>query len=231
MKIKNNYYIQRLFKENVIYILGTIVMAVLFVYLFFIFFRQYADNNQKISSEELKLEELKSRKKILEALISFDYNQVKDFNIILNKLIPNSEDYFSILYALEKLSRETGFIINSYNINLGASQPDFLSISINGDGDINSFLKLLDSYNFSSGRLITMNDFDFNNKGIQYRLSLNFYSREVPKGFVKLAEISQKDLDLMQDVRKKVEFILTSPTSSGASSDQNFDYATTQDIF
>ena len=40
----------------------------------------------------------------------------------LNTLIPNTEDYFSIIYALENLSQKSNFIIlNNFIIALGMS--------------------------------------------------------------------------------------------------------------
>mgnify|MGYP001572513715 FL=1 len=74
---------------------------------------------------------------------------------LLNTLIPNAEDYFSIIYALEKLSQKSNFIITNYVVNVGASTSEKLRVSITGVGDSQSFVDFLKEYNFSGGRLIT----------------------------------------------------------------------------
>lgn len=233
MKLKISYYSLKLLKDNTIYILVFISTIVLSVFIFYSFYQKKINNNSRIQQAQTELAGFKNRKDALDASITSNYAEVKDFNIILNKLIPSAEDYFSVIYALEKISQDTGFVISNYSIDLSQSKNERMTLAVKGNGDINAFLKFLDNYNFSSGRLITMNDFDFNHKGIQYQLSLNFYNKPVLKEAGTLALLNKKDLQFMRDLKNKVSFILTTSSSSAPEVPQNTDltYPTTEDIF
>lgn len=230
MKLKINYYILKSLKANSIYILALILVVGLLVYILIVWTSEYSDNADQIQSAQLEIEKLQKRKKNLENLISSNFTEVKEFNLILNKLIPDTEDFFSVIYALEKISQETNFLISKYVINLSSATSDRFSLSVNGDGDIEAFYNFLDKYNFGSGRLITMNNFDFNNTGIQYSLNLTFYNKEIPKEFVELGSIPTKNIAFMREVKSKVEFLLKSPQTSQDTPD-DFQYPTTQNLF
>ena len=147
----------------------------------------------------------------------------------MNKLIPDNEDFFSVISAIERLSKETNFVINQYTINLSESTPEKLSLAVTGDGNSETFLKLLENYNFVGGRLITLNTFDFNNKGVQYSLNFNFYHKGVPSQLSNLASIPAKDIQFMREVQSKVEFLLTS--TGQAEESKPADYPTTTKLF
>lgn len=236
MNLKNNFYLKRLLRENFYYLVTFIMVIVLFVIVNIAFTNDYTANKDKTNQTKTDIENLNQRKTVLESMIFSNYQEVKNFNIILNSLIPDSEDFFSIIYALERISQQTNFVVTNYSIDLAQSSGERLTLSIAGDGDTNAFLKFLENYNFSSGRLITMNDYDFTNKGIQFKITLNFYNKKVSTEQVKLDKLKEEDLNMMREIAKKVDFLLKTPVngqpqSQQAAQEEKFDYKTTQDLF
>lgn len=208
MKTKINYYTIKLIKNNLVFIIILFFSILLTGYISYSFYQEYTKNNDLVEQTKLEIQNLQKRKNNLENLVSANYLEVKDFNYMLNQLIPSAEDYFSIIISLDKLSQQTGFIINNYVIKLDNSSANMLTLGVDGSGDINSFLKFLEDYNFSSGRLITMNNFDFNNKGVQYHLSLNFYNKQVSEEVAELSAINEERLQYMRDLLSKVSFLI-----------------------
>ena len=66
----------------------------------------------------LKKETSENRSDTLQFNKTLTEDQIVVYNKILTTLIPETEDYFSIIYALETISQNTGFSIVSYTINL-----------------------------------------------------------------------------------------------------------------
>ena len=97
----------------------------------------------------------------------------------LNTLIPDVEDYFSVIYALEQLSKKTNFVITSYSVNVKASTTDKLRINVTGVGDSESLIHFLKDYNFDGGRLITSDkvQLDPNFSG-SIIINLTFYNKK-----------------------------------------------------
>ena len=75
--------------------------------------------------------------------------------MLLDKLIPNEENYFQVISALNRLENQTGAIIHSYSINLNETTEKKLSLLLTVGGDEESIADLLERYLYSSGRLIT----------------------------------------------------------------------------
>lgn len=233
MDFKNSYYIKRVLKENIYYIVAFIVVVLLFIFIGVTFTNEYTSNSAKISQSKDEVNKLLKRKKILDTLVSSNSQEVKKFNLALNSLIPDNEDFFSIIYALERLSKKTNFIITNYGIDLAQTTGERMTLSILGDGDTNAFLKFLENYNFASGRLITMNDYDFTNKGVQFKVTLNLYNKKVSPESVNLLKLKEEDMRMMRDIVKKLDFLfINSPSQDQLQpSKENFDYKTTQELF
>ena len=203
MNLKINYYLLRLIKNNAIYVIALLFVFTLFIFIAISWGNEYFNYRSKIHVAKAEIEDLSRRKTKLDNLIMYNLPEIKDFNIILSRLVPESEDYFSIVYALDKLSKDTGFILTDYGIVFADSPQNTINLSVNGNGDENTFSKFVDYYNFESGRLITMSDFDFNNKGVQYAFSFNFYNNKIPKEVIDVTSIPEKDLKFMRDLKNK----------------------------
>lgn len=168
---------------------------------------RYFENNSKIKELEEKLAQSRVKQNILNATQGSAENIDQDVQI-LKSLVPDSENYFSIIYALEELSKQTNFIITGYKINLQQGTPNKISLTITGSGDQEAFLKFLEGYNFSGGRLITADKIDFNRSqaGVS-TLTLNFYSTKVSATEDQNVDY-KKVLDKLAEIRPKVTVTL-----------------------
>ncbi len=147
-------YLRSLIKENIGYILFNVIIIILTV-VFCLFNAPYlVDNQKKIRTLTSEVNLLNTRLIALNGL-NITNDDLKKYLSFLNKLIPNSEDYFSLIYTLEKISQKTNFIINSYNVSLKQSSANKLKLTITGIGDRTTFMDFLKTYSFSGGRLVT----------------------------------------------------------------------------
>lgn len=179
--------------------------------------RGYLEENDKLTSLENEVTTLQDRVNVLKTNTSLVKEQIDDYNQLLTQLIPEREDFFSIIYALENLSISTGFTITNYAINLSASTKERYSIVITGEGDPQTFLKFLENYSFAGGRLITNEKIDFSSSGAnRVRLSVNFYNKKVPTNIESVEPVVKKDLELMEKIKGKLNIILKTDTSIDA---------------
>lgn len=141
---------------------------------------------------------------------------VDTYNSILIRLVPESEDYFSIIASLERLSIRTGLQISRYSITLPESGSDKYTMSIVGTIDQSQFPTFLQRYKYGSGRLVTVENMSINTqKENNVRLTLNFYSRKVTTSSInRVGTLTSEDLELMNDIVQRM-------TVSGALDESN----------
>lgn len=182
MKDKIKPFIKRLIRENIFYIIGNIFIFILIILTFRIGFTENANYNDKINALKSENNELMNKVTLMNSVIPGSDKLDEDAKF-LNTLIPNAEDYFSIIFALEKISQKTNFIITDYTINIGASTAEKLRINVTGIGNSQSFVDFLKDYNFSSGRLITSDkvEIDPNFSG-SLKIDLTFYNKKTVTG-------------------------------------------------
>lgn len=182
MKNKIKPFIKRLIKENIFYIVGNIFIFILIILTLRIGLTENASYNDKINSLKSENNGLMNKVALMNSAIPGSDKLDEDVKF-LNTLIPNIEDYFSIIYALEKISQKTNFIITDYTVNIGASTTEKLRINVTGIGNSQSFVDFLKDYNFSSGRLITSDkvQIDPNFSG-SLKIDLTFYNKKTVAG-------------------------------------------------
>jgi len=209
MKNKNLYFYSTLIAQNIVYILTNIVLTIVILFLVISFFQQTLENKQKINDLNNEINLLTSKKNNLKIFAQNDFNIEKAIKI-LNYLIPNEEDYFSILYALEKLSEKTGLLITSYTINLSDRNPNRLRLTVTGVGDINTFLNFLKEYNFSGGRLITSDNLSLNfQQQSGFKIDLIFYNQKIDtKNLSNLTINDPTFFKKINELLAKTEFVL-----------------------
>jgi hypothetical protein len=169
-------YTLQLFKKNSNYIFATIFLILLNLYIFGFQFSNYYVQKGEIDNKIENLEKITSQRQIIS---KYDKKDVDKLYQVISLLVPNKEDYFSIISALENLSSRTGMEILSYSVNFGSSTSEKLVLKIEAKGDILSFKKFLEEYRFKGGRLITMDKIEYTNKDFRSTLDLNFYTRKV----------------------------------------------------
>ncbi len=196
-KIINKYTI-RLIKENIIYLMSGIVFILL---LAFVLPGQITDyqalrkTNQKLVGEISQLE----RKKAI--IASFDSDEIDGLVKTLNTLLPQSEDYFSIFYALDAISQQTNFLINGLTISFDSGSPEELTVDVETLGTSETFVAFLEDYIYKSGRLITMDSIEYDPTLPSTSLSLHFYSKKIEVSEVKnTPTIDNKRFELIRQI-------------------------------
>jgi len=204
MKIKP--YLFRLIKQNAVYIISIFFLLVMIVFAIII-------DLDRISSSELKIKALTKEVGLLQKKANLFQTTIPpteklDEDIkLLNSLIPNIEDYFSVIYSLETLSQKTGFFIVDYSVNVSKSSVDKLRLSVIGNGDSSSFIKFLDQYNFAGGRLITSDKIELNPELISaIKIDLTFYSKNVPVSGSSKLPTDDKIFKDLEAIKQKVSF-------------------------
>jgi hypothetical protein len=175
----------------------------------------YAENTQKLAQLQVDVADLKSKKTILDSSLGNNPGVVDDDVKIMNKLIPEAEDYFSIIAALENLSAKTSFVVTSYDINVKESGENKLSLHVTGIGDQQSFIDFLRQYNLQGERLITIENISLGeDESGGFTLALNFYNK-------KASSISGANLDYnaalneIEAIKNKVHFNLSDVQTNG----------------
>ena len=178
MKNKIKPFIKRLVKENIYYIIGNVFILIFIIITVKIGITETTKYKTKIASLELENVQLMNRVTLMNNSIPQSEKLDEDIKF-LNTLIPNTEDYFSIIYALENLSQKSNFIITSYTVNVKASTSEKLRINVTGFGNSQSLKDFLKNYNFFGGRLITSDkvqlDPDFSGS---IKIDLTFYNKK-----------------------------------------------------
>ncbi|GAB4219118.1 MAG: hypothetical protein Fur009_3640 [Candidatus Microgenomates bacterium] len=209
MKIKINKFLINLIKQNITYIITFIFLIFLFITILLIGISKINHNKKIINKLTQELNNFKQQ------YSPYNYDDEKKLIIeedikLLNMLIPNIEDYFSIIYSLERLSSETGFAIVDYHVDVINSTKNSLQLTISGIGDSKSFLNFLEKYNFAGGRLITSNKIEFDsNKNNAIKLNLTFYSKDISKSITSNIDNSYLDLDNLLEKIDKIKSKIT----------------------
>ncbi len=213
-------------KEN-LKVYGVVLTLPIFILLCVFAVQGYVSASDEKNQLEQEVDDLRKQVEVFNSNKALVQSDLDSFNNILLSIIPNKEDYFTIILAMEKLSAGTGFTIDKYTIQLDDSTKDKLSISISGTGDANAFLKFLQQYKFQGGRLITNEKMQFStsNEG-DTKLSLNFYNKQIVNNEQKIEPITRKDVNLLRDIQQKVDVEFTNINQS-----ENLDYKTKENPF
>lgn len=210
--MKLEYNLAKILKDNLIYIITLVVLISSFVAATFFFLGQMEEIGAKIATNQTEVNELTRKKE----LIQFKDSVIKDeinldqINAAFTQLIPNQEDYFSIIATLENLSAQSNFIITAYTIDLGQSTSEQLAITIEGQGDPQTFLEFMRNYNFGGGRLITMDKINYSTKDLDgSKIDINVY-RGKGQGAEAFTNLTPQDKELIQTVMEKVQVQLKS---------------------
>ncbi len=198
-------YIKILIKQNIAYFILIAVMIVGTLLSSGYLFGLYDTTRVKLNQTNEEIDAITKRLTVLRTLSQRNTKELEDNLEIMNSLIPNSEDYFSIIYALDQLSQKTGFAVNSYTVDLTASRKDRLALSVSGIGDPQTFLSFLREYNTGGGRLITADTIQLessNNSAI--KLQLYFYSKAASEDSAMAGVNYEEILRNFDTIRSKV---------------------------
>lgn len=219
MKLQIKPFLKYAFRGNALYFLLIVLLTIFSIGFALIAPGIYANNNKKLDFLQKDVGDLKSKKAILDSSIGGNVQEIEEDVKVMNKLIPETEDYFLIIAALEELSAKTNFVITSYEINLSSSKDHKLSLNVSGTGDHQSFINFLQQYNFQGERLITIENISLGkDKTGSFGLLLNFYSQktgEATNGGLNYQQALQK----VSEIRSKVSFNLQSDNQADLDQD------------
>ena len=194
----------------------------LIIFGIFFFYGQYHEERDKAAKILEQKVELEKKRDLIEFKdvtqeAAKDPVKLQRLNELLSQLIPSTEDYFSIIAALEKLSQSTGFIITEYSIDPARTTQEKIALNITGFGDSSTFLDFLKNYNISGGRLITIDKISFSDE-LQSgsEISLNFYSGK--SAGQPSAGLSKDDEVLLASIIDKIQIQLV-PVIQNTSTD------------
>lgn len=206
MKIKIKPYLFRLLIKNSPYLASFIFIFILIVIIIKVSFDKISKIDSNIKTLSTDIKSLQEKAQLFQNVLPSTQKLDEDIKL-LNILIPNVEDFFSIIYSLEELSNKTGFIIDGYSVNMSASTTEKLRLSITGTGDTTSFMKFLDEYNFGGGRLITSDRIELKQElSGTIKIDLTFYNTNVPVSGGENLPISNKTFEDLESIKKKVTF-------------------------
>ncbi len=229
MKTKIKPFIKRLLKENIYYIIGNIFIFILIIITIKTGFTEIANYKRKVTTLETENIELMNKVTLMNSTVPESEKLDEDVKF-LNTLIPDVEDYFSVIYALEQLSKKTNFIITSYSVNVKASTTDKLRIKVTGVGDSQSLINFLKDYNFSGGRLITSDrvQLDPNFSG-SIIINLTFYNKKTTAANNLEMSVKSSTYKELEDLKNKTNFSFES--NDVASGSPTLDYPKKADPF
>lgn len=213
MNIKINPYIKSLIKENGIYILINVGLIIIISFFLIYNLKQIPEKQAKINTLETEVQGLRNKANLVSSAINMSEEELTSSVKIFDALIPNSEDFFSIIYALEELSAKTNFIITSYTINLKQSSANKLQLIVSGVGDQNAFMDFLKEYNFGGGRLITCDKLELSSEFEgTLKLNINFYNKNISSGDQTSLSLNKKEQNEISEIINKVNFLLKEPS-------------------
>lgn len=189
MKRIMSKYTLRLIKENILYLVSALVFILL---LALVLPGQIDDYQKSKETNQQLLEEISQLEKKKALVASFDSDEIDQLVKTLNTILPQSEDYFSIFYALDAFSQQTNFIITGVSISFDNNSPEELTVDVQTAGASEAFITFLENYIYKSGRLITMDSITYEPNVPSTSLSLHFYSKKIEASEVKQVPVIDK---------------------------------------
>lgn len=202
MKIKIDNFTKSLLREKVLYFVSFAVFLLILIFFIPSQIADYENLSHKIDDVKIEISKLEKKDAVIR---SYSVDEVNKLIEVLNRLVPQSEDYFSIFQTLDKLSADTGFKIVSYSIGLSEGNSGKISLSIGSEGTPDSLLNFLERYQYEGGRLITMDSIKFQPNTSLSRLAVNLYSKDIKvRGSQTIPKIDQKIIDEVRKISDKI---------------------------
>lgn len=175
----------------------------------FVSYSSYSTSHDAVDRLKTEVDDLQGKANVIKTNSNLTKEQIDNFNQTLTQLIPEQEDFFTILYALEKISIQTKFMVVRYEISPSKGAANKVPLVIDGDGDSDAFINFLKQYPYAGGRFITIEKLEYTpNQAGRIRVSLNFYNQKTITSNTNLSLLSPKDITLMKDIQAKTAIII-----------------------
>jgi hypothetical protein len=208
MMKRSNYYLISQLKSHSLYILG--IIAVIGTLGFAGYSTIQAIQSRLVETEAIVTETqtLKTKLAFISSIQQANSFELQEINTVLSRLIPNSEDYFSILRALAVLSDKTKFIVTDYNLDTSNKDKEKVVFDITGEGSREAFLNFLNNYTVGGGRLITVDELSFGSSQTstnnQFKMSINVYAKKVATDTAVLIGNTKLEFDKAKKIKDKI---------------------------
>lgn len=206
------YKIKRIFNEQWTLFLSLFVFFLLFI-IVFIFYARFNEQKKEVDLMTGEVQMLKNRFDTLKYNKSLTEDQIKEYNKLLASLVPETEDFFSIIYALEQISLASKFVISDYTIEVGKiTTREKMTLTVVGKGDPEAFLQFLQVYQFAGGRLATSDKIQYGGPTTGgTRITLTFYSKRFAfNESVQVPQLSKEEIAKLEAIKQKVKFQFSS---------------------
>lgn len=218
MKRLLDLYTIQLIKENAIYFLALMIfllLAVLVLPFQIKDFSQFKEKNQGLTQEIVQLEQKR------QFIASFDTDEIERLVATLNTILPQEEDYFSVVPVFGTLSQRTGFNLTDFTLPLSQGSAETLSLNVAAEGTPETFINFLEQYQYQGGRLITMDKVIYAPGSVQNSVTLNFHTKKIEvKATSQAPQINKTRLELIRKISDDLSQIFTA--SAGVSLDTNY---------
>lgn len=220
MKARVRPYTEFLFRQNLSFLIAALILILATAGLVFYMNERVSGIDARIKTAQAEIVRLTTKRATLRTVVGESTESLDQDLQLMTTLIPDSEDYFSIISALETLSGTTGFRVETYTINLLASTSNRLSLTVTGTGDSTAFLNFLTNYQIQGGRLITAEHIGIEpSETGSLRLDLNFYNKKASTDLASDTAALTPALVELNDIKSKVTFRLTGSADQRAIQD------------
>ncbi len=211
-KIKKSNLIDRytmsLIKENLIYLVLLIINIIFLLVVNIVFKENILTKKQQIEDFESEIKTYRAIKSQIDSL-DISTQKIDEYYQLVNLFLPEQQNIFSIIAALERLSEQTGFRIISYNIVPPNENSEEFVIKISGESSPQQFLEFLRKYTFDSGRLITAKQIEYLAENTNPAIELTFYSKKQDSKIdpIQITLPSQEDIEYIENIASKIRFV------------------------
>lgn len=197
-----DYYTKKLINDHLSYFILSVGLAFLFIFL--IIYSLINNNLLKNNILNLKNEinNLKTNNLTVNYLISkYEINELINF---LDKFLPNSDNYFSLIQSFNDLKKNSQVNIDNFSIKMDHFKKNIIPLKITLNASESALLDFFKTYNFYSGRLITIDKIDINLNNPNNTIVVNFHNKNLKS----LNNGLSNSLSLDSDIIKKTKIIL-----------------------
>ncbi|MCX6731212.1 MAG: hypothetical protein NTZ55_05170 [Candidatus Roizmanbacteria bacterium] len=206
------YKLKRILHEQWTLFVSIFVFFLLIIVVL-VFYGQFNEQKKEVDLMTGEVQMLKNRFDTLKYNKSLTEDQIKDYNKLLASLVPETEDFFSIVYALEQISLASKFIISDYVIEIGKlANREKITLNVTGKGDPEAFLRFLQEYQFAGGRLATSDKIQYGGPSTGgTRITLTFYNKRFTfNESVQVPQLSREEISKLEAIKQKVKFQFSS---------------------
>src|SRR3990167_506243 len=201
-KILQSRYLYRIIMRHVLYIVALIIFISLALSYIPYQINQYAKLRREsgVLDEELVILEKRN-----DAISKYNAVDVDELIVFLNDLFPSIEDRFSIFSAVDNLEIVTETPIVSYSSPFEGKVEEGVKLSIQALADESRLPIFLRDYPYLSGRLITLERFNFDPVSDILDVTAAFHSKDIPVGATVIPEYNDALMKRIIAIKQQLE--------------------------